>query len=174
METLSRWVDRLLRWVDATAVIAGALAAVSISGMVGITTYDVVARGLFRAPTDWALDISLFLFLYAALFTMIYASHRDAHVRVDLLTRRFPQRVRRGILILSLPLVLGFIGVTIWQGWAVTALASKSGATHRGTFTLAVPVWWTQIAVPLAMLWLGTSVIARLYHELRTARRDRA
>jgi TRAP-type C4-dicarboxylate transport system permease small subunit len=173
MAMLGRWVDRLLRWVDRTAVIAGALAAVLISGMVGITTYDVVARGLFRAPTDWALDIGLFLFLYAALFTMIYASHRDAHVRVDLLTRHFPQKVRRGILILFLPLVLGFIGITIWQGWAVTVLAWKSAATHRGMFTLAVPIWWTQIAVPLAMLWLGTSVIARLYHGLRGAGRDR-
>jgi TRAP-type mannitol/chloroaromatic compound transport system permease small subunit len=57
----------------------------------------VFARYLFRAPTDWAFDVSYML--YGALFMMAgaYTLARSAHVRGDFIYRYWPPRMQAWI-----------------------------------------------------------------------------
>ena len=60
------------------------------------TCYDVFMRYLFRAPTNWAFDVSYFM--YGALFMMAgaYTLSRNGHVRGDFVYRMWPYRVQAG------------------------------------------------------------------------------
>lgn len=55
-------------------------------------SYEVFARYLLRAPTEWAFDVSYIL--YGTLFMLAgpYALARNAHVRGDFLYRAWPAR----------------------------------------------------------------------------------
>ena len=61
------------------------------------TSYEVFARYMFLAPTDWAFDASYML--YGTLFMMAgaYALSRNAHVRGDFLYRAWPPRRQAGM-----------------------------------------------------------------------------
>ena len=61
------------------------------------TSYEVFARYLFLAPTEWAFDASYML--YGTLFMMAgaYALSRNAHVRGDFLYRAWPPRRQAGL-----------------------------------------------------------------------------
>ena len=61
------------------------------------TCYDVFMRYLFRAPTNWAFDVSYFM--YGALFIMAgaYTLSRNGHVRGDFVYRMWPYRVQASI-----------------------------------------------------------------------------
>ena len=71
------------------------------------TCYDVFMRYLFRAPTNWAFDVSYFM--YGALFMMAgaYTLSRNGHVRGDFVYRMWPYRVQASI---DLVLFIIFMG----------------------------------------------------------------
>ena len=58
------------------------------------TCYEVFVRYVLSAPTNWAFDLSYFM--YGALFMMAgaYTLSRNGHVRGDVLYRLMPARVQ--------------------------------------------------------------------------------
>jgi TRAP-type mannitol/chloroaromatic compound transport system permease small subunit len=82
-------VQRVLLGIDRLSTIVGQTGAWAILLLTAAIVYDVTARRFFRAPTDWAYDVSYML--YGALFMLAgaYALSRNGHVRGDFLYRNF-------------------------------------------------------------------------------------
>jgi hypothetical protein len=66
-------MNRLLFFVDEISTWVGKTFAWCIVILTAAMTYEVVARYLFRAPTEWAFDASYML--YGALFMIAGASN---------------------------------------------------------------------------------------------------
>ena len=87
----------LLSVIDRISTILGRVAEVVVVLLIASMLYEVVARYVFGAPTLWAFDIAYMS--TGALFVLgaAQALRQDAHVRIDVLSSRFPPRVRGGI-----------------------------------------------------------------------------
>ena len=86
--------------------------------MVLALTYEVVARYLFNAPTEWAYDMTFMLygtfFMLGAAFTL----QRKGHVRTDsFYTDWSPRRQALTDLVCYLLMFLPFVGVFVFVGW---------------------------------------------------------
>ena len=90
IDRLSQWVGKAFAWCILVLCLA--------------TTYEVISRYVFGAPTSWAFDISYIM--YGALFMMAgaYTLSRNGHVRGDFVYRLWPPRVQA-----SVEIVLYFI-----------------------------------------------------------------
>ena len=75
--------ERLLYFVDGLSTAVGKTFGWCILILTFTTSYEVFARYMFGAPTDWAFDASYML--YGTLFMMAgaYALSRNGHVRGD-------------------------------------------------------------------------------------------
>jgi TRAP-type mannitol/chloroaromatic compound transport system permease small subunit len=82
-------VKRTLLGIDRLSTLVGQAGAWTILLLTAAVVYDVSARRFFRAPTDWAYDVSYML--YGTLFMLAgaYALSRNGHVRGDFLYRNF-------------------------------------------------------------------------------------
>ncbi len=82
-------VKRALIGIDRLSTLVGQTGAWAILLLTAAIVYDVSARRFFRAPTDWAYDVSYML--YGTLFMLAgaYALSRNNHVRGDFLYRNF-------------------------------------------------------------------------------------
>jgi TRAP-type mannitol/chloroaromatic compound transport system permease small subunit len=82
-------VQRVLIGIDRLSTRVGQFGAWAILLLTAAIVYDVSARRFFRAPTDWAYDVSYML--YGTLFMLAgaYALSRNNHVRGDFLYRNF-------------------------------------------------------------------------------------
>lgn len=82
-------VKRTLLAIDRLSTLVGQAGAWTILLLTAAVVYDVSARRFFRAPTDWAYDVSYML--YGTLFMLAgaYALSRNGHVRGDFLYRNF-------------------------------------------------------------------------------------
>ncbi|MDX1431574.1 MAG: TRAP transporter small permease subunit [Gammaproteobacteria bacterium] len=80
IDSLSTWVGKAFAWCILVLTLG--------------TTYEVVMRYVFRAPTTWAFDISYIM--YGALFMMAgaYTLSRDGHVRGDVIYRLWKPRAQ--------------------------------------------------------------------------------
>jgi TRAP-type mannitol/chloroaromatic compound transport system permease small subunit len=90
-------VEQFLLFIDRLSAGVGKAFGWCIVVMTLGTCYDVFMRYVLRAPTDWAFDLSYFM--YGALFMMAgaYTLSRNGHVRGDVIYRLTPYRVQAGI-----------------------------------------------------------------------------
>src|SRR5690606_40294630 len=73
-----------------------AAVAMAVVGLMMITiTYDVLARYLFAAPTDWAYPLNSTGVLVATMLAVPHLYATGHHISMDLLHRALPQRARR-------------------------------------------------------------------------------
>ena len=100
MKTLHSVIDRI-------STLLGRVAEVVVVLLIASMLYEVVARYVFGAPTLWAFDIAYMS--TGALFVLgaAQALRQDAHVRIDVLSSRFPARVRGAIDGVAFLFVLG-------------------------------------------------------------------
>ena len=82
----------LLYWIDRINSLIGKAAGWLIVALTGAICYEVFARYVLRAPTEWAFDASLMFFGALFLLAGPYTLARNSHVRGDFLYRTWPPR----------------------------------------------------------------------------------
>lgn len=113
--------------------------------MFSIVTINVLARYLFNSPIPWAGELSRYSFIAIIYLGAILALKDKAHIGLDLIIEYFPEKVRKGIDIVSKILVLIFLVIFTYVGirMVVNNVNTKSSA-------MLIPM-----AIPYAVLPIG-------------------
>jgi TRAP-type mannitol/chloroaromatic compound transport system permease small subunit len=103
IDTLSDWSGRLFCWLI-VPLIAG-------------TTYEVIVRYLFNAPTIWAYDLSYMLYGAHFMLGAGYTLLKGGHIRTDIFYQNWSPRTR-GLVDALLYLLFFFPGMIFffWMG----------------------------------------------------------
>lgn len=128
---------------------AMAVVAMVVVGLMMLTiTYDVLARYLFAAPTDWAYPLNSTGVLVATMLAVPHLYATGHHISMDLLHRALPDRARRAADVVT-TVATAFLGLVIAvAGFRSMAVAYAGGLIGAGTFK--IPLW-----VPDAVLTLS-------------------
>jgi TRAP-type mannitol/chloroaromatic compound transport system permease small subunit len=166
-------MQRVLLAIDRVNTCVGKTFAWSILALTLVIAYEVFARYVFRAPTDWGFDASYML--YGTLFMMAgaYALSRGAHVRGDFLYRMFSARTQAALdLALYLLFFVPGMAALIYSGWGFFDLSYA--INERSSFSPDGPIVWPfKALIPIAgalMLLQGLAEIARCVMCLCTGR----
>lgn len=124
------------------------VAMVTVGAMMLTITFDVLARSVARAPTDWAYPLNAVGVLVVTALALPHLYATGHHISMDLVHRALPRPWRR-VADAVTALATAFLGVVL----AVTAFRSMAvayggGLTGSGTFT--IPLW-----IPDAVLGLS-------------------
>lgn len=100
-------MDKFLNGIDQLNAKVGAFSKWLIVILTLILVYDVILRYSFNAPTIWAFDFGYML--GGSFFTlgMGYTLLKNAHVRIDIISSKFPKRVQ-AIIDITISLILFF------------------------------------------------------------------
>lgn len=165
---------RLLRTaavLDGVARLSGRAVAWLIVPMVLSLCWEVVARYVFNAPTQWAYDMTFMLygtfFMLGAAFTL----QRKGHVRTDSLYAGWPPRRQAWVdLAGHLLMLLPFAGVFVFVGWGYFVKAYTTNETFVSSAWQPI-TWPFKLAMPVAgvlLLLQGFSECLKCIHTLRT------
>jgi len=80
VDTLNRGVAHAARWL--------------LPVLTAIIVYDVAARYVFNAPTEWAFHVSYMVGGSLYILATAYVMQIDRHVRVDLIKRKLSERTQ--------------------------------------------------------------------------------
>jgi TRAP-type mannitol/chloroaromatic compound transport system permease small subunit len=165
------WLLKTVRRIDAFTDRTGSLFAWLAVPLVLIVSWEVAARYLFNAPTDWAFDMTYML--YGTLFMLgaAYALHKGAHIRTDFFWEKWSIRTKGRIdafayLFLFLPGLLAFFLISFGEFW----YAFKIGETSEQTPWRPI-LWPFKGVVPLALALLllqGVSEFLKSYWAAKT------
>jgi len=152
-------LDRALTRIEDALLLVSCLCILAI---VGITTADVAARGLFNAPFAWSHDLITQYLLVAMFFLSLpYVTRIGGHMALDLLARKIRSSVLRTSLVLfgevlALLFVLGFIG----GAWSTVVAAYQGGDMLPGE--LAWPTWPSRLVGPVGAFILALRMLVRI------------
>jgi len=145
------------RWVLAI----GILAALLLVPLVAATTWEVVARYAFGAPTIWAYEIGYTLTGSHFLLALAYTLRQGEHIRIDVLSGSLPPRVRRAIDLIVYALVLPILLWITWTLWGYTSAGYLRGETS-GQSALNLPVWPFRAVFCIAFATFALQVLCEL------------
>jgi TRAP-type mannitol/chloroaromatic compound transport system permease small subunit len=145
---------KLALGIDRLSTFVGQFGSWAILLLTAAIVYDVTARRFFRAPTDWAYDVSYML--YGTLFMLAgaYALSRNGHVRGDFLYRNFhPTMQAKFDLVLYILFFFPAIMAFMISGWHFFELSFAQN--ERSSVSPGGPVIWPfKFLIPVVGLLL--------------------
>lgn len=164
-------MQRFLFLIDNISAWSGKAFAWLIVVLTAVVCYDVFARYIFRAPTDWAFDVEYIL--YGALFMMAgaYTLSRNGHVRGDVLYGSFPPRLQAGLdlVLYILFFIPGIIALT-YSGIPFAQMSWDLNE-HSSLSSGGPPLYHFKALIPIAgalVLLQGLAEIIRAIQCLKT------
>lgn len=149
------------RWVGGV----GIFAAMLLVPLVLATTWEVVARYAFGAPTIWAYEVGYSLTGAHFLLALAYTLRQGEHIRIDVLSAALSPATRRAIDALVYALVLPILVWITWTLWGYASTGYLRGETS-GQSALNLPVWPFRAVFCLAFATLFLQVLCELAKTL--------
>lgn len=156
MRAVYRYVQK------AEAVLAG----VFLLLMVVLIFAGGVAR-MLGSPINWTIDFATCFFAWAAFLSADIAWRNDALMSIDVLAKRLPAAVGRGLLYLNYLLICCFLAYAVYAGfWLSWVSRSRS---FQGIPEISYS--WVTASLPVGALLLLVTTLLKVRHAVR---RDRA
>jgi TRAP-type C4-dicarboxylate transport system permease small subunit len=119
-------VRGVLRVIDHLSQFVGLAAAQLYLLCALITTYEVVMRYVFRAPTQWAFEVVMVLCASAWMLSVGYVTRHRRHIAITVLYVMAPPHVRRALDLFINLVGLAAVLILLYAAWepAVRAVST--------------------------------------------------
>jgi TRAP-type mannitol/chloroaromatic compound transport system permease small subunit len=163
----------IIRTIDGFTNVTGKLVGLSMAFLMAIITYEVFARYLFNAPTNWVFETSNMTNGAAFMLGCGYALLKGAHIRTDIFWENYSER-RKGIIdlisyvVLFFPSMITLMVISIDDAY----LSYEIGERSQESVWRAI-MWPFRATIPLAALLFliqGVSEALKCLYQIRFAR----
>jgi TRAP-type mannitol/chloroaromatic compound transport system permease small subunit len=163
----------VIRTIDSFSDITGKLISLTMLFLVGIITYEVVARYFFGAPTVWVFETSTMSNGSAFMLGCAYALYKGAHVRTDIFWDGYSER-KKGIIDLVSYLGLFFPVMITMMAISIDDVIHAYDTGERSQESLFRAIMWPfRAVIPLsAFLFMvqGVSEVLKCLYQIRYGR----
>lgn len=123
--------------------------------------YEVIRRYFFNAPTIWGLELTTFLYGVHFVMGYGYTEYFDGHVRVDILSSKFPQKIQ-DVLYIILTICVTIPLVTLLGIWAWDNAITSTKMLEALSSAWAPPIWPIKLFMGLGFTLLFLQVLSNL------------
>lgn len=156
-----------LKIIDLISEYEGKVASYLILAATLQICYELTLRYVFRAPTVWGLDMTIYLCGTTYIMSGAYADRYDAHIRVDVFYSRWKKRTKAIVdLFVTDMLFVFFSSVLAWQAylWFMESWNEKITAGTQWD----PPIWPMRFILLLGGVFLTLSAIGRTLKDAQT------
>ena len=140
-------------------IILNTLGGVSLAAMTILTTYQVITRYVFNAPSTWSEELVGYLFAWSTMFGAAAITGERGHMNIPVIVDLFPANVRKIFHIFGEVVALLFsAAILVYGGFTVSSLA-------MGQQTSSLPVavgffyWVMPICGILMVIYSALNII---------------
>lgn len=154
-------LKRLTKTIDTVVVKQAEASSLLMVILVVMMCYEVARRYFFNAPTIWGLELTTFLYGVHFVMGYGYTEYFDGHVRVDIISSRFPRKVQ-DILYIALTICVSLPLVTLLGIWAWDNALTSTRIFEKLSSAWAPPIWPVKLFMALGFTFLFLQVISNL------------
>jgi C4-dicarboxylate transporter DctQ subunit len=136
----------------------------ALAVMTLLTFVQVVLRYAFASGLVWSLEATTYLAAWLVLVGMSYGVRTNAHIAVDLVSKRLGPRAARIVAVIALACGLGYCGLMIYGSSALIAGLMRLGNDARD---IPLPRWLLTGIMPVAFVLLALRLVQACIPLLR-------
>lgn len=145
------------------------LLVVGLSLMVIINFGNVISRYIIHASWAFSEELMVYLFVYNSFIGASVAFKRNSHLGVTLLIDKLPLNGKRIMIILSMILIIGLMGILTYYS---LLMVQNQIIYDQRTPALGMPEWIAGMAAPLGAILIIIRVIQRTLITLKTLKKN--
>jgi TRAP-type C4-dicarboxylate transport system permease small subunit len=145
-------------------VLTAYLSGITIVVTSVIVCYGVVMRYYFSSPTDWGLEMSIFLLIIATFMSAGYTQLQRGHVSIEVLEHILSPRANKWRYLVGDALSLVFCGFLAWNSWEFFHEAFADGRVTNSTW--APKLWIPYIFMVIGMAALSLQLLVQIVDAL--------
>lgn len=157
-------IRTLIRYIDLTSKWSGYLIAPVALVYMLIIVYEVLMRYLFGRPTNWAHELSTFLFGAQFMLGGVFCLWRGSMVNVEILHVHIPFRIRAAIDAVLMILPIAICLLMFWLGGQM--FLSSLAKLERTNTVWGPPLYPLRGVIPMAAALMLCQVIAQLLRRV--------
>ncbi len=150
--------ERAAAWLKIVNQIAAVIGAVATGTAACVLTWEATARYLFKIPSDWQDEVTIFLLVGATFLSAGWVQQGRGHVGIQALGAVLPPAADRVRRFLSDIVTLVFCLFFGWKCWSLLILAVKDGQISGSAF--GAPLW-----IPYGCMALGMTLLVLVLIE---------
>lgn len=148
------------RFYRVLMVATGAIAAIMFASMAILVCVDVLLRNLGIATIAWTVEATEYMLMISAFLAAPWLVYTNDHIRVDILVRGLPRRMR------WLAAVLGDVTcLLVCAALAFQSIYSTLDSARQGGLVFKVlifPDWWLSVPMVICFVLLVIEFLRRL------------
>ncbi|OHV09169.1 TRAP transporter small permease [Kushneria phosphatilytica] len=149
-------LSRVLKRGRELFYLLGSLVVVVTTVVIGTTLMaGVIVRYFLAGSLAWGNELPVILFPWLVMGGVVMAAARQQHLGVDFFVRRLPTGVAKGVAVLMQMLVIGLMGMLIYQSQSLLMFMQ-----YQSSPVLGWPASWAFYSLPLGAA--GVMMIALL------------
>ena len=164
-------LNTLTKGIDFLVEKQGQLTSFLIVPLLFIVLYEVLMRYAFNSPTVWGFEATAFAYGLHYMLGLSFMEHAEGHVRVDIITSRFPKKIQAVIMIAGYLLI--FMPVFVLMTWGAIKFAHTATITNELNSTSWAPrIWPYKIIMALSFLLLVVQGLSTMLKNLKILSND--
>jgi TRAP-type mannitol/chloroaromatic compound transport system permease small subunit len=148
------FIKAYVRLMDRIADYIALFAMYLIYLMIGVLLYDVLADKMFNSVQNWTVETAQFTLAAYYFMAGPGTMKDDQHVRLDLLYGRLAGRGRAMVDMVTIWLVVFYLGVMLW--------GALSSLKYSWTTNQRLPSLWAPSLVPIKLLMVACIILMLL------------
>lgn len=119
------------KFLNAITKAVGVIAGILLLLPALMVFYEVVMRGLFNAPTEWSIELSVYCVLVAGFLGMSVTYAAGKHIHVDIVLSHLSARTRCYIELFTTIVGIFFCAVFVMQSLDMALLSYEMEILHQ-------------------------------------------
>jgi TRAP-type mannitol/chloroaromatic compound transport system permease small subunit len=157
----------LLWLIERLTGLTGKTTAWLIAPLIAATTYDVAARYIFNAPTQWAYEVGYMMMGAHALLGMAFTLREGGHIRIDAFTHSFSQTAKAIIDLVGFAVFV--LPCLVWITWSLWDYWTRALHTHElsGQSAWNPVIWPFRLVFFVAFVLLVLQIVAEIIKAIQ-------
>jgi TRAP-type C4-dicarboxylate transport system permease small subunit len=145
------------------------LAGLSLVVMTVLTTYQVITRYVFNAPSTWSEELVGYMFGWATMFGAAICTGERAHMNIPIVVDMLKEGPKKILLVFGEVVALLFSAIIlVYGGFTVSSLAMGQQTSSLGV-AVGLFYWVMPICGILMVLYSAMNIVAILKGESEAA-----
>jgi TRAP-type C4-dicarboxylate transport system permease small subunit len=156
---------RAWRWLHRINQVAAVIGAIATGAAACVLTWEATARYLFKIPSDWQDEVTIFLLVGATFLSAGWVQEWRGHIGIQALGAVLSPAADRVRRFASDILTLVFCTFFCWKSWSLLIEAVKDGQISGSSF--GAPLW-----IPYGCMAVGMTLLVLVLVEQTATRQS--
>ena len=158
-------MKRIEQLINKLSDFSGYLSGLVLILIILLTMAEVVSRYIMKNPLILCDEFGGYSLVLITFLGLAYCWKEKGHIRITFLVDKLPARIVRIIRIVSLSLILFYIGLSTKVSWIFLIGSFKRNI--RSNSFLMTPLKWPQMVIPIGFSLLFLVVMFELYKVVK-------